>query len=70
MTSLIRRGDFSADAFGALVALMARYGGIDYTRRRADEHVRQAKAALQIFGACPAVAPLRDIADYAWSRAS
>ncbi len=70
MTALIRRGDFSADEFGALVALMARYGGIDYTRQRASEHVRKAKTSLEIFGGAASVAPLRDIADYAWSRAS
>ncbi len=70
MTALIRRGDFSSEAFGALVALLARYGGLDYTRRRAAEHVRQAKEALRIFGDAPAVEVLRDIADYAWSRVS
>jgi octaprenyl-diphosphate synthase len=70
MTKLIRRGDFSSGEFENLVALMARYGGVDYTRCRAADHVQRAKAALQLFGAGPVVETLSDVADYAWSRAS
>jgi len=67
---LIQSDDFTADDFHGLLELMARYGGIEYTRKCAATHIRTAKAALASFEATPDRETLHDIVDYAWSRAS
>jgi octaprenyl-diphosphate synthase len=68
--ALILNPDFSTTEFDRLVALMGEYGGIDYTRRRAADHIQQAKAALACFEDGDHRELLRDIAEYAWSRSA
>ena len=43
MRSIIEKRDFSNDAFNQLRCLMEKYGGYDYTRRKAAEHITSAK---------------------------
>jgi octaprenyl-diphosphate synthase len=68
IAAIIADPDFSTADFGALVELLRRCGGIDYTRRRAAEHIGRAKTALEAFDASPAREILLDIADYALAR--
>ena len=68
--ALIRNPDFSTAEFERLIALMGDYGGIEYTRQRAADHVRQAKEALGGFEDNDHRRLLCDIAEYAWSRSS
>ena len=51
-----------------LVALLERYGGIDYTKRLAVTHIKAAKERIQSFGKTPTAEILQDIADYALVR--
>ncbi|GAB4173803.1 MAG: polyprenyl synthetase family protein [Geothermobacteraceae bacterium] len=51
-----------------VVTLIERYGGIDYTRRRAAELVGQAKARLDIFPDSAEKAALCTLADYVVGR--
>ncbi len=68
--NLIQSSDFTADEFNGLLERMARYGGIEYTRHRAADHIEAAKDALTIFEATADRETLHDIVEYAWSRAS
>ncbi|RME41001.1 MAG: octaprenyl diphosphate synthase [Deltaproteobacteria bacterium] len=51
-----------------VVALIERYGGIDYTRRRAGELVAEAKKLLEIFPDCAEKAAFCTLADYVVGR--
>jgi octaprenyl-diphosphate synthase len=68
MLRMVRDKDFSPAEFKTLVDLLDYCGSLDYTRRMAAEHIRQAKQALAIFDPCPARELLLDIADYALAR--
>lgn len=70
MAGLIQTRSFSATEFGGLLELLERYGGVAYTRDRAQSHIRSAKAALQPFDPSVDRETLLDIVDYAWLRAS
>jgi octaprenyl-diphosphate synthase len=68
MIRIIQNENFSEEAFQTLIVMLERYGGIEYTRGRAAERIRQAKSALEVFDAAPARDILLDIADYALVR--
>ena len=68
MTAMLGKTDFSDDEFANLVALLERYGGIDYTKRLAVTHIHTAKERIQSFGDTPTGEILQDIADYALVR--
>ena len=68
MERMITRQDFSDGEFKQFIALLERYGGIAYTRRRAAEHVRQARAAIMTFDPSDTRDILLDVADYALVR--
>lgn len=64
---------FSADEilpedFHEVRDIVTRSGGIEYTQRRAMQHVQQAKDAIQIFPSHPTRQVLEDIADYVICR--
>jgi octaprenyl-diphosphate synthase len=65
---IVRRKDFSPAEFKTLIDLLNHCGSLDYTRRTAADHIRQAKQALAIFEPCPARELMLDIADYALTR--
>lgn len=52
------------ESFDEVRELVIQAGGIEYTQRRAMEHVQQAKTALSVFPPHPTRELLRDIADY------
>ncbi len=68
MEAIILNPDFSLEDFETLKTDLNHHGGLAYTRKCAEEHVRRAKAALEVFAPTPATAILRDIADYTLSR--
>ncbi len=65
---MISRQDFSEDEFRRFVELLERYDGIAYTRRRAADHVRQAREAIMTFAPSEPREILLDVAEYALVR--
>ena len=68
MIGIIRNDNFSDTEFQSLIAMLKQYGGIDYTRKKATDHILGAKSALGVFKAGPDREILLDIADYALAR--
>ena len=68
MVAIISNPDFTETDFNALVALLTRSNGIDYTKKLAADHIDKAKSALSIFGPSPTKDILLDVADYALAR--
>ncbi len=68
MAALIAGREVCAEDFEKLLRLLERYGGLRATRQLAEDHVRQAKAALTIFPVGEPREVLRHIADYALQR--
>ncbi len=64
METIIQQGTFTKDELDSILALVAKYGGIEYTRKRAREHIDQAKTYLQIFDVSETRRLLEDLADY------
>jgi octaprenyl-diphosphate synthase len=68
MESVIRNDRFSVRDFKLLVELIEKYGGIEYTRERAREHIEKGKKALCVFEPSKTRKILEYIADYALAR--
>ncbi|KPJ76078.1 MAG: polyprenyl synthetase [Deltaproteobacteria bacterium SG8_13] len=68
MVEIIRNRDFSPEEFQWLIERLQKYGGIDYTRKRARDHIEIAKQALTNFEDSADKQLLLDIADYALLR--
>lgn len=68
METIIANTDFTNDEFDALCKLLNRYGGIDYAKAVAADHVRAAKAQLEIFEPSRTREILAMMADYALER--
>ncbi len=68
MENMISRQDFSDEEFQHFVTLLDRYDGIAYTRRRATDHVQQAREAIMTFEPSETREILLDVADYALVR--
>jgi octaprenyl-diphosphate synthase len=59
---------FELDRFERLKEKLYEYKGIEYTRKRAADHVKKAKACLDIFNDCQSKKLLYLIADYSMER--
>jgi octaprenyl-diphosphate synthase len=70
MEQIIGDEHFSVEAFDILKGMLRQYGGIDYTKNLATQHITRAKKALNLFPASETRDVLMDIADYAISRKS
>lgn len=69
MAKIIGNPEFSDREFQALIGLLDRCGGIDYSRQQAIKHIDAAKAAiLKTFGQSQSRDVLIDVADYALAR--
>jgi len=66
--AIVKNEQFTADAFSDLVATLDALGGIAYTRKLAEEHIRQARNALSAFPVSETVDLLTLLAEYALSR--
>jgi octaprenyl-diphosphate synthase len=68
MAAIIGNPEFTPDDLRDLVGLLARHDGLRYTREKAEDHIRTAKAALEAFAPSDTLDILRDLADYTLSR--
>jgi octaprenyl-diphosphate synthase len=68
MTVIIHNPAFTTEDFEELKTLLERHGGLAYTRRKAFEHVQQAKEALGFFEPSPTTDLLDDLADFTLQR--
>ncbi len=68
MEKIIKNKDFSRQEFETLIALMQRYGGLEYTQKLAAEFVSKAKSALEVFKYSKTKEILLMIADYTLAR--
>jgi octaprenyl-diphosphate synthase len=68
MAAIIGNPAFTPDDLRDLIGLLTVHGGIRYTREKAVEHIRKAKAALDSFAPSETLDILRDVADYTLSR--
>jgi octaprenyl-diphosphate synthase len=64
----IRETDMTKADFETVLKLINKYGGIAYTRERAQDHIKQAKTCLDIFGPSQPRKLLEQIADYVLTR--
>jgi octaprenyl-diphosphate synthase len=68
MIKIIQNHDFTTDDFTTLIGFLEKYGGIEYTQKRAAAYIETAKAALSSFAPSPTRETMLDIADYALAR--
>jgi octaprenyl-diphosphate synthase len=68
MEKIITNQEFSVPEFQILLEFLDKYGGIDYTRRMATEHITIAKEALSVFKYSETKEILLDVADFALAR--
>ncbi|MBU8849595.1 MAG: polyprenyl synthetase family protein [Desulfobacterales bacterium] len=68
MQDAIAATKFNPEQFEKLKEKLYKYKGIEYTRKRAREHVKKAKACLDGFGDCQSKQLLCLIADYSIER--
>jgi octaprenyl-diphosphate synthase len=68
MEIIVRDTDVTQKDFETVVKLITEYGGIEYTRKRAQEHIDQAKKGLDIFEPSRTRILLEQLADYVLAR--
>jgi octaprenyl-diphosphate synthase len=68
MIKIIQDNEFATEDFKTLIGYLEKYGGIEYTQKRATTYIETAKAALSIFNPSPTRQTMLDIADYALAR--
>lgn len=68
VTEVVEKEQLSDEDLASVTALIHRYNGIDYTRRRAKELVERAKECLAIFPDSEARKAMHILADYVVSR--
>jgi octaprenyl-diphosphate synthase len=61
---IIQDTDITEGNFETVLKLIKKYGGITYTRERAQKHIEQAKTCLDIFSASKSRTLLEQLADY------
>ncbi|OEU51907.1 MAG: polyprenyl synthetase [Desulfobacterales bacterium C00003060] len=68
LETIIRDVDMAEADFETVLGLIKKYGGIKYTRDRAQEHIEQAKNSIDIFDASKSKTFLKQLADYVLVR--
>jgi octaprenyl-diphosphate synthase len=68
LETIIGDVDITGSDFETVLGLIKKYGGIQYTRERAQEHIKHAKKSLNIFTTSKSRTLLRQIADYVLVR--
>jgi octaprenyl-diphosphate synthase len=68
MGTIIANPQFTLPEFEELKRLLEHYGGLEYTRNKAQEHVQMAKEALVHFKPSETTAILNDLADFTLQR--
>ena len=64
MIKIIKDDNFSDEDFSVLVGMLKKYGGTDYTEKKAAAYIQTAKDALSIFKPSQSKEIMLDIADY------
>lgn len=64
----IRQKAFTPDIIRSIFALVQESGGIDYSLRRGEKFITEAKNGLKVFAECPEKKHLFAVADYILSR--
>lgn len=64
LETIIGDSDITESDFETVLELIKKYGGIAYTRERAQEYIEQAKKSLDIFDASKPRTLLKQLADY------
>ena len=70
LEKIIQTQSSSKEDFAFALEAVTRLGGLDYTRRMAEEHVAAAKKNLELFEDCPEKEILNKIADFSAGRES
>jgi octaprenyl-diphosphate synthase len=65
---IIQDPDINEEDFEAVLELIKKYDGVEYTRDRAREHIEKAKTCLEIFSASNSRTLLEQLADYVLAR--
>jgi len=68
MQQIIQNSGFTEKDFKWLTEKIASYGGIQYARKMASNHIKNARLSLEAFPPSPAKDVLNDIAEYALER--
>ena len=68
MEKIITDKNFSFNDFEILIELLKKYGGLEYTKRLASEHIEKAKNSILFFEPSETKELLLNIADYALIR--
>lgn len=68
VAAVVEQEELEEAELESVIALIEKYDGIDYARKRAAEMVAQAKTRLSIFEDCPAKEALFVVSDYVVSR--
>lgn len=68
MIEIIKDENFSVEDFKALIGMLEKYGGTDYTEKMAATYIQAAKDALSIFSPSQSKETMFDIADYVLLR--
>lgn len=66
--SIVEKETLEKGDFDRVLALVTRFGGIDYATNRAKEYIESAKSHMNIFSDSPARSALFRLADYVVSR--
>jgi octaprenyl-diphosphate synthase len=68
METIIESGDTDGKGFHTVLDLVNKYGGAAYTRKGAEDRIRQAKKYLDLFEPSKTRSLLEDLADYVVAR--
>jgi octaprenyl-diphosphate synthase len=68
METIIESGDTDGKGFQTVLDLVNKYGGAAYTRKGAEDRIRQAKTCLDLFESSKTRSLLEDMADYVVAR--
>jgi octaprenyl-diphosphate synthase len=68
IADIVSAETLSDDDFAFVFDAVHRYGGIEFTVKRAEEYIARAKSNLSIFPASPHLSAFLDLADYVVTR--
>ena len=70
MEKIIKNKHFSIDEFETLIEMLNKFGGLEYTEKKASEYIEKAKDALLFFKPSETREILLNVADYALKRSA
>lgn len=70
MEEIIKNNHFHVDDFETLIEMLNKFGGLEYTEKKASEYIKKAKDALSFFEPSETREILSNVADYALKRSA